>query len=284
MLESLCHEHSAFVTLTYNDDNVGNYSLNPQDLKNWQKNLRYHANIDLRFFSVGEYGEKTKRPHYHAAVFGFKGCASLDPKCACVWCETLRRSWKKGHVLNGTLTQDSASYIAGYVTKKMTDRKPEEKYQKLLKKDSKVAEEYKRRVIDELQGRHPEFARMSNRPGIGAPAIPTLREMLWTDHGSQLLYELNDVPDIIKIGGKQILLGSYLKNKLRKEIGITDEIKEKKVQELRKAQIEEYLSYRNETENPLTAKSQKEFLIDKHLQQVRNLEKRYSRKQFKGEL
>lgn len=284
MLESMCHEDNAFVTLTYSDDHVGDYSLVPEHLKKWQKLLRYHSDIDLRFFSVGEYGEKTKRPHYHAAVFGFKGCASLNPKCPCMWCETLRRSWKKGHVLNGTLTKDSASYIAGYVTKKMTDRNPQEKYLKLLSKDEKIAKKYKEKVIDELNGRHPEFARMSNRPGIGAPAIPTIRDMLWTDHGSELLYELNDVPDIIKIGGKEILLGSYLKNKLRKEIGVTDEEKEKKLQKLRQEKIEEYISYRNEAPFPKNSLSQKEFLIDKHLQKVRNLEKKYSRKQFKGEL
>ena len=105
MLESMCHEDNAFVTLTYNEDNLpekGN--LVPKHLKDWQKRLRYHANIDLRFFSVGEYGDQTKRPHYHAAIFGFKGCASMDFNCPCIYCKTLRASWEKGHVLNGTLT------------------------------------------------------------------------------------------------------------------------------------------------------------------------------------
>jgi hypothetical protein len=285
LLESMTHEDNAFVTLTYDNDHLPkDGTLVPADLRNWQKNLRYHADIDLRFFSVGEYGEKTKRPHYHAAVFGFKGCANLDPKCPCVYCKTLRASWKKGHVLNGTLTKDSAGYIAGYVTKKMTDRNPEEKYKELLKKGkNKIAEEYKTRVIDELNGRHPEFARMSNRPGIGAPALPTIQGMLETEYGCDLISELNDVPDLIKIGGKQMLLGSYLKNKLRERIGIDEKTKEKKLSQLRTERIEEYLSYREET--PFTeAKSQKEFLIDKHLQKVRDLEKRMSFKQFKGEL
>ena len=285
MLESLCHEDNAFITLTYDNENLPeNATLVPKDLKDFQKRLRYHANIDLRFFSVGEYGEKTQRPHYHAAVFGFKGCASLDLKCPCTYCETLRRSWTKGHVLNGSLTQDSAGYIAGYVTKKMTDRKPQEKYEKLLKKGKKeLAEQYKERVIDTLNGRFPEFARMSLKPGIGAPALDTIQHMLETEHGCNLIHELNDVPDLIKIGGKQMLLGSYLKNKLRERIGIDEKTKEKKMLQLRQEKIEEYLSYREE--NPsLSALSQKEFLIDKHLQKVRDLEKRITLKPNKGEL
>ena len=163
MLESMVHEGNAFVTLTYNNENIPeNGTLVPDDLKKWQKRFRYHANIDVRFFSVGEYGDKTKRPHYHAAIFGFQGCASYNLKCPCTSCETVRASWDKGNILNGTLTQDSAAYISGYVTKKMTDRNPQEKYQNFLDKGkTELAEEYKKRVIDVLDGKHPEFARMS---------------------------------------------------------------------------------------------------------------------------
>lgn len=283
MLESMCYEDNAFVTLTYNEENLPeNNSLKPEDLRDWQKRLRYYANIDLRFFSVGEYGEKGNRPHYHAAVFGFKGCASYNVKCGCVFCETLRASWKKGFVLNGTLSKDSAQYIAGYVTKKMTDRNPEEKYRKLLAKGkADIAEKYKKRVIDQLNGRHPEFARMSNRPGIGAPALSMIREMLETEHGADMLAELQDAPDIIKIGGKDMLLGKYLKSKLRKEIGVPDEVSKEKLSQLRKEAIIEYITYAAQ-EQPLKRKSQKDYLIAKNLQKVRNIEKRFSNNKNKG--
>jgi hypothetical protein len=296
VLEAMCHQNSAFVTLTYDPDNLPTHyenskgvfqtvqpTLNPKDLKDWQKNLRYHAGLPLRFFSVGEYGDETNRPHYHAAVFGLPTCASPDPRCNCAAHSTLRASWKKGHVYLGTLTKDSAAYIAGYVTKKMTKSsdRSRETIEKLKKKGhcTKKEEEY----LEMLDGRCPEFARMSNRPGIGAPALDHIKELLETDHGCQLLSELYDVPDIIKIGGQQMLLGSYLKNTLRKKIGVTDAIKEKKLQVLRSEKIEEYITYR--TEVPFTeALSQKAFLINKNIQRVRDLEKRSSFRKFKGEL
>ena len=292
MLESMCHENNAFVTLTYNNDNLPlNGSLVPEHIELWQKNLRYHANLKLRFFSVGEYGDQTQRPHYHAAIFGFKGCSSLNPKCSCTFCETLRASWDKGHVLNGTLTPDSASYISGYVTKKMTDRNPQEKYENFIKKGKfDLAEKYKANVLDVLNGRHPEFSRMSNgggkdpqfKGGIGYPALDTIQHMLETDHGCNLISELNDVPDVIKIGGRQMLIGSYLKNKLRERIGVDEKTKEKKLSNLRKEKIEEYLEYLASLPTGSPALGQKDFLVEKHIQKVRNLEKIYSIKNKKG--
>ena len=177
----------------------------------------------------------------------------------------------------------------------MTDRNPEEKYQDLIKKGkTKIAQEYKERVIDELQGKHPEFARMSlgskKNPdyrfqgGIGIGAIPDLVNVLHTEYGNHLMAELNDVPDMIEIGSKKVLLGAYLKNKLREKIGVTDEDKKKKMSILRQEKIQEYLTYRQELDTGEKALSQKEFLIDKHLQKVRDLEKRYSLKHTKGEL
>jgi len=295
LLEALMHEHNAFVTLTYAPEHLpltdkGLGTLNPDHLKDWQKRLSYHAGKKLRFYSVGEYGDETHRPHYHAAVFGLPGCSSYNKKCPCMACETLRRSWKHGNTLNGTLTSDSAAYVAGYVTKKMTDRKPEEKYERLLKKDPKVAANYKKHVLDVLNGRHPEFARMSlgtrknGKGGIGKPALDLIKGLLWSSHGNQLMTELNDVPDFIKIGGKKRFLGSYLKSKLREELNVTETDKKNKAMLLRQEKIEDYYTYRQELENPAEALSQKEYLLDKHLQKVRSLEKRYKIHSKKGEL
>lgn len=89
------------------------------------------------------------------------------------------------------MNKDSASYIAGYTVKKMT-----------AKEDMR------------LRGRHPEFARMSLKPGIGVDAM-------W-DVASKLIASLDesaDVPSALRSFGKQYPIGRYLKGKLREYIG-----------------------------------------------------------------
>ena len=87
----------------------------------------------------------------------------------------------------------SANYIAGYVTKKMSS------------------------VSDErLQGRRPEFARMSLKPGIGAHAMEAvaLALMRW-----KLDRSMKDVPTSLRHGSDVMRLGRYLRRKLREKIG-----------------------------------------------------------------
>ena len=217
LLESMAHEDSAFVTLTYSPEHLPkDLNVHKQEMKDWQKRLRYHTNLPIRFYTIGEYGDQTQRPHYHSAIFGFKGCSSGDFRCTCTFCQTLQKSWQKGHVLNGTLTKDSAAYIAGYVTKKMTT--PEHKLEEKLTKLNKNKHKYKEAItntkeaIKLLNGRKPEFAIMSNRPPIGTggdgePIIESIYKMLCTDHGNEHMAEIGDVPQILEIGQKKIYLG-----------------------------------------------------------------------------
>jgi len=62
---------SSFITLTYDEFHVpytdnGNLTLKKSDLQKFFKRVRTPG---LIFFAVGEYGSRTLRPHYHAAVF-----------------------------------------------------------------------------------------------------------------------------------------------------------------------------------------------------------------------
>ena len=177
----------------------------------------------------------------------------------------------------------------------MTDRKPEEKYQKLLKSNPQSAQKYKENVIDYLDGRHPEFARMSNggnkhtkkewKGGIGFPMLPALRHALETDWGCDLMAELHDVPDLIEIGGKPLLIGRYLKNKLREMVGVPDEWKEKKLLQMQAERIAEYAQYAEEfteKEHFTSRLSQKDFLLEKNIQHVRDIEKRYEIQQSRS--
>ena len=76
----MCHEASAFVTLTYSDDQLvrtlGDFpTLCPEHPQAFLKRLRARvAPARFRFYLVGEYGDQTHRPHYHLVLFGFPTC------------------------------------------------------------------------------------------------------------------------------------------------------------------------------------------------------------------
>lgn len=185
------HAENSFATLTYDEANIpAGGTLVPKDVELWLKRLRDKLPArSLRYFLVGEYGDKSQRPHYHAALFG------IGPDFRSLVSET----WGLGHTLLGDLTPASARYVAGYVTKKMTS-----------KDDPR------------LNGRHPEFSRMSRMPGIGATAIPKLSQMLSVPLGLKEIDTLGDVPTSLKHGNSQLPLGRYLRQKLRDDLGFID--------------------------------------------------------------
>lgn len=191
LLEQLKHADSSFITLTYDEQHYPpTGSLSIRDYQLFLKRLRKRWPTPIRYFFVGEYGEHTQRAHYHAALFG------VPPEATSI----VNESWRKGFVYAGDLTKDSASYIAGYVTKKMT-----------------------RHDDPRLLGRYPEFARMSLKPGIGAIAIDDIANSLFTDAGCELIIREGDAPSQLQHGLKKMPLGRYLKGKLREALNIPEE-------------------------------------------------------------
>lgn len=195
MLEALSHEDSAFLTLTYADHAT---SLEKRHVALWLKRLRKRFG-KVRFYAVGEYGEKSERPHYHVALFGVgpsEGHTQGHLRCPCDWCKEMKSLWKYGHVDTGTLTPESMAYICGYVTKKMT-----------AKADPR------------LNGRQPEFATMSLKPGIGALALKDVAASLNTVPAQVIgLANFGDVPTVLQHGKRKLPLGRYLRGKLREEV------------------------------------------------------------------
>lgn len=188
MLEACCHERASFVTLTYNKENIPDGgSLVPRDLQLWLKRFRKAAG-ECRYFGVGEYGDHSWRPHYHVALFGH------GRECQ----DVVQRTWGLGYTLVGDLTLQSAAYVAGYVNKKMTQ-----------KHDPRISE----------TGLHPEFARMSLRPGIGAPAISSLAEAISNKHGWDEIERTGDVPTVLRHSGRDLPLGRFMRGRLRDAIG-----------------------------------------------------------------
>lgn len=126
MMEQREHTGSCFLTLTYSEANVpsistGELTLRREHLTAFLKRLRGRlAPLPLRFFAIGEYGESTVRPHYHAILFGMPSCVvklkgSLN--CPCHVCSMYSKVWNMGGVWAGTSTVESIKYVANYVTK-----------------------------------------------------------------------------------------------------------------------------------------------------------------------
>lgn len=100
-----------FVTLTYHPKFVPDTGVNKRHVQLFMKRLRKVA-PKIRYYAVGEYGTKTKRPHYHLILFGV-----LDQS----W---VRRSWKiKGQEIGivhiGRVSEASIRYTTKYVIQRV---------------------------------------------------------------------------------------------------------------------------------------------------------------------
>jgi len=116
--ESQMHERNCFLTLTYKD---APEKINRADPQKFIKRLR-RSNQKIRYFLTGEYGEQTRRPHYHAIVFGedyLGGAYDIDTNL--YGNVFIDERWGHGSVSIGALTVASAMYVAGYCNKKIGD-------------------------------------------------------------------------------------------------------------------------------------------------------------------
>lgn len=115
-------EKAVFITLTYDDEHITiGGTLNKKHLQQYFKDLRKlleKTNIKIKHFSVGEYGGRKGRPHYHSIIFGL---GEVDK-------EILTRPWTKGMCYIGSATAFSMQYVAGYITKKLNGASHKEKY------------------------------------------------------------------------------------------------------------------------------------------------------------
>lgn len=200
-LESVVHPAAVFCTLTLEDDyresqerrsetGVDSRSVCVRETQLWIKRVRdIFDGQRIRYFAVGEYGDATGRPHYHAVLFGPEGLYAQG------W---LERSWPYGLVHMGFGQWETFSYITGYVSKGMT-----------------------RAEADRLNGRAPEFARMSLRPrGLGDGALDAIAKWCVSKQGAVFIAKTGDVPRSVRVNGRVVPLGRYLTHRLRERVGI----------------------------------------------------------------
>jgi len=150
-----------FVTLTYSPENLpSGGSLRYRDFQSFMKRLRRKVGKPVRFFVCGEYGAQLSRPHFHACLFGLdlpdRKLFKSTPFGDLFTSDFLSEIWGLGFVSIGTLTKQSAGYVARYSLKKITGDLSDGHYSRV---DPETGE------VTRLE---PEFARMSLKPGIGS--------------------------------------------------------------------------------------------------------------------
>lgn len=124
--EATLHNENAFITLTYNDANLPtDGGLRYADLQKFWKRLRKRYG-HLRYYAVGEYGDKSLRPHYHACIFGHGFTHQrivIREEPTLLWTtKELEMAWGLGNVSVGDLNFQTARYTASYVTKKLRSK------------------------------------------------------------------------------------------------------------------------------------------------------------------
>lgn len=128
--EAQMHDENSFITLTYREP--CNPRLQYADFQAFMKRLRFHyPNQQIGFFTTGEYGDKTKRPHWHAIIFNWRprDCEykySNHRGDKVYSSETLDKIWGHGITEVGSVTIESAGYCARYAAKKLSHGKDEE--------------------------------------------------------------------------------------------------------------------------------------------------------------
>lgn len=121
--ESQLHAQNSFITLTYDDAHLpADGKINKDHLQRFFKRLRKTLPQKIRYFACGEYGSKTRRPHYHAIIFGEDWLPGSTPVTDTLYThKDLVNTWGMGMVSIAPATMSSICYTCGYVTKKMDD-------------------------------------------------------------------------------------------------------------------------------------------------------------------
>lgn len=189
MHEKQMCEYSCWITLTYSKKHLpADSGLDPTHFRDFMKRFRaklgYMAMLKkleppkLRYYHCGEYGDNEAhpgvlgRPHYHACIFNWDFPDRTPWKKRNghqTWRSPLLESlWKYGNSEIGSLTIQSASYVARYIMNKQNGDQADAKY------------------LDVHTGviKKAPYVTMSTKPGIGSS---------WFDKYHSEVYPLDEV-------------------------------------------------------------------------------------------
>lgn len=181
MQEEKISQSAHFITLTYDTQHVpitpkGFMNLSKRDVQLFFKKLRkLNKNATLKYYTAGEYGGRTSRPHYHIILYN----AELA---------TIQKAWEKGQVHYGKVEAASIGYCLKYISKPKTIPK---------------------HANDDRQR---EFSLMSK--GLGKNYI-TPAKIKWHKKGLHTSKISGDTRMYLNIeGGKKIAMPRYYKEKI----------------------------------------------------------------------
>lgn len=169
--EAHMYPQNAFITLTYDDQHIGDNKLDYGHLQTFLKDLRnlrfskmlkdydrsrewfltlpkhqrkaIYEPYQTPFFATGEYGDLTKRMHWHILTFNFQPDDPTQPHTnelgdVTYSSQQLNELWPHGTRNNfGTVTFKSAGYVARYAAKKLVHGKDQDhEFQPIHKRSS----------------------------------------------------------------------------------------------------------------------------------------------------
>lgn len=187
MHEAQLHKQNCFLTLTYNDSSLpADYSVHVNVHQKFMKRLRESAGNKLRFFACGEYGDKDLRPHYHYLIFGYRPSDlklhSRKNNIPLYTSEKITKLWSFGFSTVGELTYQTAAYCARYTVKKIGGEKAAAHYNRVHP------------VTGQPVQVQPEFAKQSNRPGIGDGWFNTFKSDIYPSDFCVVNEQMHPVP------------------------------------------------------------------------------------------
>lgn len=146
------YDDNSFITLTYSAENLKNPKLQYRDFQLFIKRLRfyiaesdYNENKKISVLVSGEYGDRTKRPHWHCLIFNWRPSDTKlkytsDRGDKVFSSEILERLWPQGISELGNVTLESAGYCARYALKKLSHGSDgSHEFQPISKRSSKHA-------------------------------------------------------------------------------------------------------------------------------------------------
>lgn len=244
-------DYTAFSTLTYSDEylpkmRVGTHEFAVGDkkdvqdfLKRYRKRLKLE-NITLRYYCAQEYGERTRRPHYHFMLF-FKGVQNDFQRLYCL--NAFRESWNFGDVsdFQQSYTQGAYGYVSGYLLSqdngnylKYRNQKKYEGEKVFLSKRSYIYEFSKKLFPDDKKLQFLTYLQMMYAPEWSLKSQGLGRDYI-EEYATQHCYDVSPPTQLRLEDGVKIQMPRYFRRKLFGEETLSDiqlyELQQKQVSE-----------------------------------------------------